>query len=194
VAGVEDQLVVNARPAMGEAPEPMAGADPDDPEANDGWITTKIQASYFIDPDVKGRDIDVTTQNGVVTLTGTVSSETERREAASIAREIDGVVEVREQLRVMPSPERAEAEAEDRDDSEMPLTDAWLTTKIQAKYFADPDVSSLDIDVTTRNRVVTLEGEVESTSEKTLAESIARDTQGVTRVVNRLIVANADRR
>jgi osmotically-inducible protein OsmY len=160
---------------------------------NDGWITTKIQASYFIDADVKGRDIDVTTQNGIVTLTGTVSSETERREAAAIAREITGVVEVREQLRVMPTEDVAEA-AREADDSEMPLTDAWLTTKIQAQYFADPDVSSLDINVTTQNRIVTLEGEVESTSEKTLAESIARDTDGVTRVISRLVVANADGR
>lgn len=194
VAGVEDQLTVDARPAMGEAPEPRAGADPDtDPDVNDGWITTKIQASYFIDPDVKGRDIDVTTQNGIVTLTGTVNSETERREATAIARDIDGVVDVREQLRVMPSDDMAQATRDD-DDSEMPLTDAWLTTKIQAQYFVDPDVSSLDIDVTTENRVVTLEGEVESNTEKTLAESIARDTEGVTRVVNRLVVATADGR
>lgn len=195
VAGVEDQLTLNPDPA--EMAEPAAAErDVDtsaDPAMNDGWITTKIQASYFIDADVKGRDIDVTTQNGIVTLTGTVSSETERREAAAIARDITGVVEVREQLRVMPTEDVAEA-AREADDSEMPLTDAWLTTKIQAQYFADPDVSSLDINVTTQNRIVTLEGEVESTSEKTLAESIARDTDGVTRVISRLVVANADGR
>ena len=162
-------------------------------EVADGWITTKIQARYFLDTDIKGRDIDVTTANGIVTLNGTVETGAQKREALAIARETDGVTDVNDQLQVVPAEREPAARAGEEDDTAA-FDDAWLTTKIQAQYFVDPDVSSMDIDVTTENRVVTLEGDVETATEKTLAEAIARDTKGVERVVNRLVVQNGEGR
>ena len=162
-------------------------------EVADGWITTKIQARYFLDTDIKGRDIDVTTANGTVTLNGTVETGAQKREALAIARETDGVTDVNDQLQVVPAEREPAARAGEEDDTAA-FDDAWLTTKIQAQYFVDPDVSSMDIDVTTENRVVTLEGDVETATEKTLAEAIARDTKGVERVVNRLVVQNGEGR
>jgi osmotically-inducible protein OsmY len=177
VTSVVDEIVVGTA-------QPLPAEPVDENETSDAWITTKIQARFFVDPDVKGRNIDVTTANGVVTLNGTVENAAERREAVEIARDTDGVTNVTDQLRVAPS-----ARTETTDDPNTgPASDAWLTTKIQAQYFADPDVSALAIDVTTKDRVVTLEGEVSSASEKSLAESIARETKGVDRVVNQLIV------
>jgi osmotically-inducible protein OsmY len=38
-----------------------------------------VQSKYFLDTDVKGLDIDVTTEDGVVTLRGTVDTQAERR-------------------------------------------------------------------------------------------------------------------
>jgi hypothetical protein len=58
------------------------------------WITAKIQAKYFVDDDVKARNIDVTTQSRVLTLQGTVSSEAERRQAIAMARNNSGVREI----------------------------------------------------------------------------------------------------
>ena len=60
-------------------------------QAGDAWITTKIQAAYFLDADVKGRTIDVTTANAVVTLTGRVENEREHDQAVSIARTIRNI-------------------------------------------------------------------------------------------------------
>ncbi|MEO6212911.1 MAG: BON domain-containing protein, partial [Vicinamibacterales bacterium] len=57
----------------------------------DGWITTQIEAKYFADTLVKGRNIDVDTTNGVVTLTGDVTSQAERQRAVSQAKAVDGV-------------------------------------------------------------------------------------------------------
>ncbi len=66
----------------------------------DGTITMQIQAKFASDDVVKGTGIDVDTQDGVVTLKGTVESRIERDNAERIARETDGVKRVVNDLRV----------------------------------------------------------------------------------------------
>ena len=63
-------------------------------EISDTWITTKVQAMYFLDKDVKGMDIAVTTTGTGVTLTGTVPTEATRQKAVADARSIEGVSQV----------------------------------------------------------------------------------------------------
>ena len=60
----------------------------------------KIQAKYAGDDVVKGRNIDVDTANGVVTLKGEVDSLRERDAAEQLARETAGVKRVVNQLKV----------------------------------------------------------------------------------------------
>jgi osmotically-inducible protein OsmY len=169
-------------------------------DLQDTWITTKIQAKYFADADVKGRNIDVTTNNGVVTLQGVVEDERAHQQAVAIARNTDDVVDVRDQLvaekPVEPatvaagdSGPRADVEVDDDDgDFDDQVSNAWITTKIQAKYFVDAIVKGRNIDVTTNNGAVTLEGHVGSQTEKDHAVHLARDTDGVRRVEDRLVV------
>jgi len=71
------------------------------------------------------------------------------------------------------------------------LDDATLTAKVKAKLAADPEVTAYTIDVDTSGAVVTLSGHVESADESAEAEKLARDTEGVQSVVNRLTVGNA---
>ena len=54
------------------------------------------------DPAVGGLRIDVDTFKGVVTLSGRVKSQGERNQAITIARGINGVVEVKDALQVIP--------------------------------------------------------------------------------------------
>lgn len=182
---------------------------------SDGWITTKIQAKYFADADVKARNIDVNTSDGVVTLTGTIEDEQARKQALEIARTTDGVMRVEDRLTtgvattgVAPADEPArpgaapgEGAQAGRDTTEYAedrtrqagdaASSTWITTKIQAKYFADANVKGRAIDVTTNNGIVTLTGEVESNSERQQALQLARETEGVKRVEDRLqIVAS----
>ena len=53
---------------------------------------------YFLDRDVKGMDIDVTTNAGVVTLTGAVDTEAARKKAIADAKSIEGVKQVVDKL------------------------------------------------------------------------------------------------
>ena len=72
----------------------MDGPDSEQP-GTDTWITTKVKSSLLADSDVAGLDINVETVNGVVTLTGQVDQQTQVAEASRIAREIEGVTDVR---------------------------------------------------------------------------------------------------
>lgn len=68
-------------------------------------------------------------------------------------------------------------------------SDAGLTTKVKTKLAADSTVKASQINVDTKNRVVTLSGTVDSEAAKTQAVALARGTEGVTDVVDNLSVA-----
>jgi hyperosmotically inducible protein len=63
-----------------------------------------------------------------------------------------------------------------------------LTTKIKSKMVLDDHVKARTIDVDTSGSVVTLTGVVQSNEERERAVRLARDTDGVTRVVDKLVV------
>jgi len=66
------------------------------------------------------------------------------------------------------------------------IDEAGLTAKIKAKMALDDSVKARAIDVTTHGTTVTLSGTVESTAERDRALALARETDGVTRVVDDL--------
>ena len=66
-----------------------------DQPVDDTWITTKVKSSLLADSDVSGLDIKVETVNGVVTLSGEVEQQAQVEHATRIARDIEGVTDVR---------------------------------------------------------------------------------------------------
>jgi len=67
-------------------------------------------------------------------------------------------------------------------------TDAGITTAVKSKMATDDTVKASEINVDTHNHVVTLNGTVGSQTEKERAVMIARNTKGVTGVVDDLTV------
>ena len=68
------------------------------------------------------------------------------------------------------------------------VRDASITSKIVAKMTLDDLVKARTIDVTTDGPIVTLTGRVHSQEERDRALRLARETDGVTRVIDRLTV------
>ena len=66
--------------------------------AHDAAITSKIKAKMALDDTVKARDIHVAYADGVVTLTGSVATASERKRAVDLARETNGVRSVSDKL------------------------------------------------------------------------------------------------
>jgi len=67
---------------------------------SDQTITADIQAKLFQDPVLKTRDIQVSAQNGVVTLGGTVNTDLEKAAVERLANQETGVKQVVDQLTV----------------------------------------------------------------------------------------------
>jgi hyperosmotically inducible protein len=70
-------------------------------------------------------------------------------------------------------------------------TDAGITTNVKTKLAADDTVKAYQVDVDTRNGVVTLSGDVETTAAKEQAIRIARGTDGVRDVIDQIRVGEA---
>ena len=66
----------------------------------DAGITTNVKSKLAADDTVKAYQVDVDTQNHVVTLSGNVETAAARERALALARETDGVRDVIDQLRV----------------------------------------------------------------------------------------------
>lgn len=70
------------------------------------------------------------------------------------------------------------------------VDDAAIVTTVKAKLAADGDINPFNIDVDSNEGVVTLQGRVEKDEARTKAEQLARDTDGVTRVINLIKVGD----
>jgi osmotically-inducible protein OsmY len=70
-------------------------------------------------------------------------------------------------------------------------TDAGITTNVKTKLAADDTVKAYQVDVDTRNGVVTLSGDVETTAAKEQAIRIARETDGVRDVIDQIRIGEA---
>jgi osmotically-inducible protein OsmY len=146
-------------------------------EIDDATITTKVEAKLAGDPDVSAFNVDVDTNEGVVRLSGTVEKPEARDEAVKLARETEGVRRVINDIKVGDT-----RGVGDR------LSDTEITTKIKAKITGDGDLNPFNINVDTKDGVVTLRGAVKTMEAKQEAERIARDTTGVKSVHNMLEV------
>jgi osmotically-inducible protein OsmY len=68
------------------------------------------------------------------------------------------------------------------------MTDAWITTRVHERFVGEDLLKDSDISVDTSKHVVTLTGTVMDRAGRTKATSVARHTEGVHRVVNRLTI------
>jgi hyperosmotically inducible protein len=63
-------------------------------KAADAWITTKVKSEFGTTKGIKATDISVTTNDGMVTLTGTVATSKEKMHAEHVAKKVKGVKSV----------------------------------------------------------------------------------------------------
>lgn len=163
---------------------------------SDAGITTNVKTKLAADDTVRAIDINVTTRDRVVTLSGEVETTAAKDQAIQIARQTEGVSDVVDQLTIKET--AATTGGRDLSDSARDaataagekVTDAAITTAVKAKLLADTMVSGLKIDVDTTNAVVTLTGPVSSQAEATQAEMLAKRTEGVERVIVNLKVGH----
>jgi len=143
---------------------------------DDTVLTSKVKMALIDDPITKAGQINVETYRGVVQLGGFVDNAEQRDQAGRVARSIDGVTEVRNDLRISTTAETAGDV----------IDDSMLTTSVKAKLIEDPTTKAYRINVGTQQGVVQLTGFVASTEVRARAGELARSVKGVVDVKNDL--------
>lgn len=140
----------------------------------DAWITTKVKAALLTADGVEALGVNVDTVDGRVTLHGRASSAAEKAEAERVARQIDGVLDLRNLIQVVPESRRETAAASDES----------LRERVTERLGQEPEVR--DVTVSVSQGVVLLGGETDSLSAHLRALEIARATDGVRRVESQI--------
>lgn len=145
---------------------------------DDTVVSGRVKAALIENDTTKARQINVDVNRGVVQLNGFVDSETEKTTATRVARNVEGVKEVHNNLKVSAG-ERTAGNVVD---------DSVITARVKSALVGDSRTKARDINVTTNDGVVQLGGFVDSSDEKAAAAEVARAVQGVKSVDNQLDV------
>lgn len=172
---------------------PIANADSDmeySGEMRDAWVDGKVETAFTLNRHLNPFAIDTEVENGTVYLDGTVESDVDRDLAGEIAKSVEGVDKVENRLKVA---EMGKGEIERAsDDFLQNVSDVTTTAVVKTKLLANGNTKGLQINVETKDDVVTLTGSVESAEISDLAENLAKNTENVKGVENRLEVMKAE--
>jgi osmotically-inducible protein OsmY len=146
-------------------------------EASDQKIVNAAEGSYNFHTVLDGR-VDAKSEDGVVTLTGTVQDSDQKALAKDTVENLPGVVGVRNQIMVKGDyPE---------------YSDAWIAWKIRGKLLVEANVSATATKIDVKDGVVTLSGTAENAAQKDLTAAYAKDIDHVKSVDNQIVVAAQD--
>lgn len=158
---------------------PVAAASNQSP--TDALITTQVKSELANTKDIADARIAVSTEDGVVSLSGTLANKLEVQKAEAAAKSVKGVKKVNvSNLEVNTNAPASDA-AHSSSAGEA-VTDAWITTKVKAELATTKDVASMDVSVTTVDGVVTLTGVLPNAQEVEKARAAAQAVQGVKQV------------
>lgn len=144
--------------------------------ARDTWITTAAKVRLIANSETPGFDINVDTNNGIVTLFGIVASPQAKRAAEAEVRKVGGVKNVVNDLQIVA--EAKQERVEQKDDQ--------ISKAIQTRYDAIDGLDDSKIGIAVSNGVTRLTGTVASRGDQVAALTVARSTAGVVRVIDEL--------
>lgn len=150
--------------------------------SGDPDTSRKVKTALGLSKRLSRFDINVNTSDGVATLAGQVPSEDIKSLAGEIARDTAGVKDVKNDITVDPS---AQPSSES-----IHVEDLEIRVAILEELAHSRELGGKNIDVKVENRSVTLGGSVETPTQRSGAEQIARAADGVAGVTNNLAVTN----
>lgn len=168
-----------ASAAQGDLPSQLAEA------RQEGSIWTAFALNKHLSP----FKIDVSVEQGTATLKGKVENEVDRELAERIALDIKGIDKVDNQLE---TDTNVAAEPGAKASMAQRFEDATLTATVKSKLLWSSVTEALNIEVDSREGVVTLKGRAQSPEAKEVAGNLATNTDGVVTVNNLISISAAD--
>jgi len=147
----------------------------------DARIKSSAKKTYVFKTYLKGDDIKIESNDGVVTLTGTVAEDSHKSLAYETVAGLPGVKSVDNRLEI-----KGERPAEN--------SDTWISMKVKGALLFHRNVSASQTDVSVADGIVTLRGEAATPAQKELTTEYARDVDGVKDVKNEMTVAKAPKK
>ena len=158
---------------------------------NDSWLDGKLESALLFNDQLNSFAIDTEVRNGTAYLNGAVESEIDIDLAGEVAKSVDGINKVENELVVdanAADKAKESASYQEQSDWRQSVDNATLTATIKTKLLLNEHTDGLDMNVDSMNGVVTLSGTVSSEQESDLAEQIAQNAEGSHKVNNRLVV------
>jgi hyperosmotically inducible periplasmic protein len=149
---------------------------------SDSWIALKTKLALVANSPTSGYETDVDVKEGVVTLTGKVDTSEAKSEVEQVARKIDGVRNVNNQLQVVPEARRQEVNAADN----------RIKDEIQKLMDGDAKLQKLSLSVDSNAGVVSLDGSVDTVEQLWQAAQAIRKVPGVRAVVTSGVTVKED--
>lgn len=146
---------------------------------DDSVVTAGVKSKIFEEKGLSSLNISVKTQDGVVTLSGTTDTAEHSQLAERVAKLVNGVKRVVNDLQVDGKKTQSAGEY---------IDDSAITTTVKANILKEKGLSSLDISVKTQEGIVALSGTTDTAEHSQLAERVAKQVGGVKRVINELKV------
>jgi osmotically-inducible protein OsmY len=140
---------------------------------SDSWVALKTKLALIANTPTSGYETDVDAKEGVVTLTGKVDSNEVKSEAEQVARKVEGVRSVNNQIQVVPEARRNEVNA----------ADEKIKDAIGKLMDTDPNLQNLPLSIDSNNGVVSLDGSVDRLEQLWKAAQAIRKVPGVKSVV-----------
>ena len=151
-------------------------------ENADTWIGRKVKTALLFHRNVSASQTTVEVKDGIVTLKGEASSTAQKELTTEYAKDIEGVKEVKNEMAVAATPEKAERTTGEK------IDDASVIAQVKTALLTHRSTSAMKTKVVTRNGEVTLTGIAKNAAEKSLVTKLVTDIQGVTSVKNQMTV------
>ena len=144
----------------------------------DDRIQSSAKDSYVFRTYLKDDSINVNSNNGMVTLTGTVNDASQKSLAQETVANMPGVKNVDNQLVI---------------NGQQPTenSDGWIGMQVKSALFFNRNVSAVNTEVDVADGVVTLKGNADSQAQKDLTGEYAKDINGVKGVKNEMTIGGA---
>jgi len=141
----------------------------------DDRIQSAAQDSYVYKTYLKDDSIKTISNDGIVTLTGTVSEESHKSLAQETVENLPGVTRVDNQIVI-----NGQQPAEN--------SDGWVSMKVKGALLFNRNVSAVNTEVYVTDGIVTLKGHADSQAQKDLTGEYAKDIDGVKSIDNQMTI------
>jgi osmotically-inducible protein OsmY len=143
---------------------------------SDMWITTATKSRLMADGETPAMDINVDTNNGVVTLFGAVPTESAKKAAEADALKVSGVTKVENDLQIVPPGDKKAVAV--LDDEALKAAKTSLLRRDEFK----------NVSTEVSNGVARLTGSVTNESDRIMAAVAVRSCGGIRSVENDILV------